>query len=233
MDARALRIVLGLAGGGALLYWLSQQNNAASDLINDAVGIITTGDTVSTLSSYLQGRVPAVAQPYVDDIAQGATGTMPLDFVDPNGGDPALRWALDVASVGQYESAYGTDSGYSPTGDPLGFGDGGNAFGFWQFDKRYHAIFIATDAAQDPSRTVGAQAHYAAGLLAKNWKAFDDVDDPGEREQLMFITYNASLSRVQSLINGGQTVAAADATTTQRYGEGYGQNVVNLVNSLT
>lgn len=202
-----------LGAGGYLLVRKSQ----------DAAVAGATGATLFQLQ--FDGQV------YAADIAAGAAGTMPFDFIDPAGGDAATRWALDVAAVGEYESGYGTDRGYSPAGDPTGWGDAGNAFGFWQLDKHYHNDFITSTDAQDPTTTVSAQAGYAASLLASNYKSFNFVVDPAAREQLMFITYNASLSRVKNMIAGGAPVAQVDATTTQRGGQGYGANVVNLVNS--
>lgn len=183
------------------------------------------------LSLYLQSILPANAVQYADDIAAGAVGTIPDDFVDPNGGDPLQRWGADLAAVGQYESGFGTLRGYTPLNDPTGWGDRGNAFGFFQLDKRFHNAFITSPDAQDPNQTVGAQANYAGGLLASNWAAFSYIADPLAREQLMFITYNASLARVQALIQGGASIAAVDATTTPRNGTYYGANVEALLSS--
>lgn len=185
------------------------------------------------LSAYLATILPSEAAPYASDIAAGAVGNVPDDYVDPNGGDPLLRFGLVLAAIGDWESGYGTLNGYTPAGDPLGWGDAGNAFGFWQLDKHYHASFIASADAQDPNATVAAQANEAAGELASNYAAFAAVSDPLAREQLMIITYNASLSRVKNLINGGASIAAADATTTQRYGQGYGAGVENLLSTWT
>lgn len=227
-----LLVLGGVAGVGALLYLLLPSGNPLSAAIDDAENYLLTGNSVADLTTYLAARLPAQGTRWAPNIAQGIAGTMPLDFVDPNGGDAGLRWAIDVGAVGQYESAYGYAAGYSPIGDPTGWGDGGNAFGFWQLDKHYNSDFINSDAAQDPGMTVTAQAQRAAQVLAGNWRSFKGVVDPAQREQLMFITYNASLSRIRGLIASGASIAAADATTTQRSGQGYGQNVVNLVESL-
>lgn len=182
------------------------------------------------ITQYLQSKLPSNAAQYAEDIAAGVVGSMPSDFVDPNGGDPKLRWALDVAAVGQYESGFGTYPGYTPAGDPLGWGDAGNAFGFWQLDKHYHNAFITSPDAQDSANTVSAQANYAAGILAGNWASFAG-QDPETREYLMYVTYNASLSRIKGLVGQGQTLTQIDATTTQRSGAGYGANVAQLVSS--
>ena len=203
---------LALAGGG---LWIA------------ARALHKGGAVTSDIANYLRTHMQGEGLAYVDDIAAGIDGTMPQDFEDPdNPGDPvaaAHRWALDVAAIGQHESGYGTDVGYFPKGDPTGWGDRGNAYGFWQLDKHYNWAFIqSADAA-----SVSGQAHAAATKLAQNWAAFSD-QDVASREAFMIITYNAGLGRVHGMVAQGATVAAADATTSQRYGKGYAANVLGI-----
>jgi hypothetical protein len=186
--------------------------------------------TASELVDYLAPRAPDAAQPYLFEVARAAIDTQPRDFF-PQDPDAALRrWALLIVAIGDHESHFGTGAGYFPKDDPTGWGDRGNAFGFFQIDKRYHWTFIQSAAAQ----TVYGQALYAAKLLRANWARFSQVEDQDERERLAVITYNAGAERIAKMIASGATVEDADATTSKMAdGTPYGADVLARLERMT
>lgn len=48
------------------------------------------------------------------------------------------------AGLGFRESGWGYGWGYTPAGSPMGYGDGGNAFGYFQLDKRFNRDLVAS-----------------------------------------------------------------------------------------
>jgi hypothetical protein len=194
--------------------------------------VLRRRSTMSTvdLADFLAKRAPQHAS-YAYDVARAAIATAPRDYFAEDADEGLRRWALLLFAIADHESAaagqdFGTAPGYQPPGDVAGWGDRGNAFGFFQIDRRYHWAFIQTDAAQ----TVYGQALYAAKLLAKNWRRFQGIEDANERERLAVITYNASLERVAMMIAAGASVDAADATTSKTAdGTPYGIDVLSRV----
>jgi hypothetical protein len=182
------------------------------------------------LTAFLVRAVPAA---YASDVAVAAMQTLPRDFYDPaaqDDFDAALRrWALLLAAVGDHESGFGTLPGYFPKGDPSGWGDHGNAFGFFQLDKHFFWTFIQSAQAG----SVTSQAIMAGGLLKTNFGAF--ADQPiDSRERLAVICYNASRKRIRAMIDNGSTVEEADATTTKtKNGTSYGADVLARLDTWT
>lgn len=107
----------------------------------------------------------------------------------------ARKWNVSpwvLAAVGMHESHFGSAPGYVPKGDPRGEGDGGNAVGFWQIDKRYHAKWLeAWDG------RVETMADYAAQLLAERRRWFPS------NVEAQVAAYNASAARVREALSKG------------------------------
>jgi hypothetical protein len=187
--------------------------------------------TREELTAYVTAQAPSTVANYASDVATAAMNTLPRDYYDPaapDDGDAALRrWALLLAAVGDHESSFGAAPGYFPKGDPAGWGDRGNAFGFFQLDKHYFWTFI--QSANAPSVT--SQAIVAAGLLKSNFAAFADLPQDS-RERLAVICYNAARKRIRAMIDSGSTVEEADATTTKTAnGTPYGADVLARLDS--
>jgi hypothetical protein len=212
-----IRALLAAVGVGAAAYLVTRRRSILQE---------------ADVATFLIANAPRSALPYVNEVARAAIQTCPRDYYpktfdgEPNADGALLRWALLLCAVGDHESAFATAPGYEPKGDPTGWGDRGNAFGLFQIDRRYHWTFIQSAAAQ----TIYGQALYAAKILADNFDHFSNVTDPGEREQLAVITYNASRARISQMLQDGATVAAADATTTKTAaGVPYGADVLSRI----
>jgi hypothetical protein len=214
---RALQLaVAAAAAGGAGAYFMLRRKSKMS---------------AEELADYIVKRGPVGVSSYAYDIARAAIDTVPRDYF-PQDADAALqRWALLIVAVGDHESAFGNAPGFYPKNDPTGWGDRGNAFGFFQIDKHYHWSFIQSDAAQ----TVYGQALYAARrILASNWLRFAKVEDAEEREHLTVITYNASAVRVAQMVAQGASAEDADNTTTKTAdGTPYGADVLARLERMT
>lgn len=92
---------------------------------------------------------------------------------------------------------------YHPKGDPCGWGDGGNAYGIFQIDKRWHSMFISSMAAKTPE----GQANYAAGLLDQNKSRLHRMFPYLQECQLQMAAlcaYNAPLVKVARAIGKHQ-----------------------------
>jgi hypothetical protein len=196
-------ILLIAIGVGALLWHFKSSTTQTQE-----------SDGNMTLADKLRASaIPEYSKPYVDDIVAAAEATQPTDY-----NDGLEAWAKLLIAVADHESKFGNAVGYSPRGSPEGWGDGGNAFGFWQIDKHYHGAFIYSDDV-----SIKAQAEYAGSILKENWQRFAEYD---QRTGLMLSAYNASPSRINRMLDDGATFAEVDATTTQRSGHGYGQSVL-------
>lgn len=104
------------------------------------------------------------------------------------GEDP---WRL--MSLGYVESQYGYAPGYDPKGDPGGWGDNCNAFGYFQIDKRYHSQFIKSYNSKFPIE----QCRFACTLLAFNRQELDMHHQPGDAlEHAVYAGYNGSIVKV-------------------------------------
>lgn len=124
--------------------------------------------------------------PWVSTIQQATQGT----------GDDPFR----VISLGYVESWYGWAPGYVPRdGSPVGWGDSGHAFGFFQFDKIYHEDLIANPKSGDPL----FQAQAAVALLDQNRKILMSIASGDLLERATYAGYNGSLSRVYAGIKHG------------------------------
>jgi hypothetical protein len=159
------------------------------------------------------------------ELADAAIRTLPRDYFPELDPDAALvRWALLLTAISEHESWHGQAPGYFPKGDVKGWGDRGNAFGFWQIDRRFHWTFIQSEASQ----SIFGQALYAARrILAPNWARFAFIAEQGERERLAVIAYNASAARIETMIRAGSSVDDADDTTTRTAdGTPYGADVI-------
>jgi hypothetical protein len=121
------------------------------------------------------------------------------------------------AALGLRETEFGQSLGYAPKGDPLGWGDGGHGYGFFQIDKRFHPEFIRSKYAM----TVTGQAGYAMNLLRQNREWFQGKGLTGPLlERATYAAYNTNERRVLAAIkNGGNQApealaALADSVTT-------------------
>ncbi len=127
-----------------------------------------------------------------------------------HGQDPYL-----MAAIMLRESGAGNAPGYIPQGSIVGYGDNGHAFGLFQIDRRYHATFLLTPAAQ----TFAGQAGYAADLLTQNRKWLASHGCPaGVLEQAMICAYNASIAHVLSAVQAIPPVNPDLVTTHGDYG---------------
>jgi hypothetical protein len=184
--------------------------------------------TIPELATYLVQRAAPTVAPWASDVAAAAIQTLPRDYHPPDAQGDAdaelRRWALVLAAIGDHESGFGNAPGYTPRGDPAGWGDKGNAFGFFQLDRHYFWHFIQTPGAA----SVTQQGIIAGGLLKSNFSTFAKWAFP-ERERLSVITYNASRTRVVQLLAQGGSVEDADATTSKIAGVPYGTDVLARV----
>lgn len=112
-----------------------------------------------------------------------------------------------VISLMYVESWCGWAPGYTPKGDPNGWGDGGHAFGFFQIDKRYHAAFIA----RPDAGSVDAQARYAISLLQANRTSLRRIVSGDLLERSVYAAYNGPLGMIYSGLKHG---ADPDSFTT-------------------
>jgi hypothetical protein len=215
----ALLAILGSAlAGGAVFFATRRRATLNADQLAD---FLTGND-----------QLPDAATAWAHDIAEAALRTAPSDYFPELDGDAAVkRWALLLVAIGDHESHFGTGAGYFPKSDPTGYGDKGNAFGFWQIDRHYHWDFIKSDAAQS---VFGQALYIASRILAPNWRRFAFVADQSARERLAVISYNASAARIAAMIASGASVDAADATTTKMAdGTPYGTDVLSRVERMS
>lgn len=134
------------------------------------------------------------------------------------------------------ETWCGFAPGYSPKGDPCGWGDSGHAFGLFQIDKRYHRSFIDAEIARaiwDSQKGIDydprTQAMYACGLLrdAREWFKRSASSVNGDAlERAVYAAYNASEYRVYSALMSRQDV---DSVTT---GKDYSKYVFDLADHI-
>ena len=98
------------------------------------------------------------------------------------------------------ESGGGQALGYFPKGEIDGWGDGGNAYGLFQIDKRFHAKFLASPEA----KTAVGQAVYALGLLCSNRRLIRVVCHvPDLAERAAYAAYNCGVGNVFAALRKG------------------------------
>lgn len=147
-------------------------------------------DLIEKIRATLPDRIARWAEP----LASAAIKTAPSDF--PGGVD---AWAFFGGSVLEEETLGGDGAGYTPKGEWFGTGDSDKAETPWQLDRRYHAQYLSRG-----DRTRESDSIYAMNLLADNWRAFSDVDDPDLRIAATAASYNASRKRVRDALAAGQ-----------------------------
>lgn len=160
----------------------------------------------NAFAALLDSRCPARHKRWSKAYIAGAEKA-PSDF--PGG---LVRFGFFIVGLSDRETLAGTGAGYTPKDCFNGWGDGGNAYSIFQFDKRYNADFIASFAAQ----TLAGCGAYCGELLAERWKALRD-------ERAMLASYNASISRVAARLAIGQDV---DLATT---GRNYSSDIITRI----
>lgn len=161
---------------------------------------------VQAFADLVEARCPARHKQWAEAYVAGAAKA-PSDF--PGG---IVRFGFFIVGLSDRETQAGDGGGYTPKGCFNGWGDLGNAYSIFQFDKRYHADFIASPEGQ----TLEGCGAYCGKLLAERWDTLKD-------ERAMLAGYNASVSRVAAKLAANEDV---DLVTT---GKDYSSDTIRRI----